>query len=490
MWRLSLALLLVGYLRWLSPALTPYATGADASGYLWSARLFRHGTLSVPIDVPRGFPIDAVGPNVFAPLGARVMPGTWHLVPTYPTGLPLHIAAANLFFAEESAVNAVLIVAAGAALSLLYLLARDAGLERWWALAGCVLLACSPLFLFMAVQPMSDVAATAWAEATILSAWRARRRLTFAAAAGVSFGIATLIRPTNALLILPMAAAVPLTVRNYAAFSAGALPFAAFAALYQANAYGHPLASGYADLASAFSWINLGPSVAHYVRWLPRLASWLIVCAPAALVGWSGPHARWRLVSALWMLALFGIYACYPVTSETWWSLRFVLPAFPPLIIASLVGLRQITEAVARRVPIRGLSAIVPATAIVMCTAALVGDQEFRAHRRWKEGERVYPEALQVRAFDGSRSAATLTLQMSGAANYYAPQLHMLRYDALQLGGWTAIRAWQTRDRVTIGAVLYGSETDQFFGPTGMLFPCRWESRGHYRHVTFWECPP
>ena len=99
-------MLLVGYLRWLSPALTPYATGADASGYLWSARLFRHGTGSVPIDVPRGFPIDAVGPNVFAPLGARVTPGTRRLVPTYPTGLPLHIAAANLFFAEESAVIA------------------------------------------------------------------------------------------------------------------------------------------------------------------------------------------------------------------------------------------------------------------------------------------------------------------------------------------------------------------------------------------------
>jgi hypothetical protein len=490
MWRLSLAVLLVGYLRWLSPALTPYATGADASGYLWSARLFRHGTLSVPIDVPRGFPADVVGPNVFAPLGARVTPGTWNLVPTYPTGLPLHIAAANLFLSEESAVNAVLIVTAGAALWLLYLLARDAGLERWWALAGCVLLACSPLFLFMAVQPMSDVAATAWAEAAILCAWRARRRLAFAVAAGVSLGVATLVRPTNALLILPVIAAIPLTVRNYAALSAGGLPFAAFAAVYQANVYGHPFASGYTDLATAFSWIHLKPSVAHYVRWLPRLATWLIVCAPAAAVGWTGALSRWRLVIALWLLVPLGIYACYPVTSETWWSLRFVLPAFPPLIIASLVGLRQIGDAVARRIPARGLPAILPAAAIVMCLWALVGSQQFGAHRNWNEGERVYPEALKILAFDRSRSAATLTLQMSGAGNYYAPQLHVLRYDALQPDGWAAIRAWQTRDRVAISAVLYGSETEQFFGPDGVLFPCRWESRGRYRHVTFWECPP
>lgn len=258
MWRLSLVLLLAGYLRWLMPALAPYATGSDASGYLWSARLFRHAALSVPIDVPRGFPADVVGPDVFAPLGARVSPGTWNLVPTYPTGLPLHIAAANLFLSEESAVSTVLIVAAGAAVWLLFLLARDAGLGRWWALAGGVVLAASPLFLFMAVQPMSDIAATAWAEAPSC-ARGGRRRGAFAIAAGASLGIATLVRPTNALLILPMAVAMPFTMRNYAAFVGGGLPFAAFVAVYQAKTYGHPLASGYTDLASAFSLLNVGP---------------------------------------------------------------------------------------------------------------------------------------------------------------------------------------------------------------------------------------
>lgn len=64
-WGLGLGFLLVAYLRWLSPAMAPYAGGADASGYLWSARLFRHGTLSVPIDVPPGFPRDLVGPSAF-----------------------------------------------------------------------------------------------------------------------------------------------------------------------------------------------------------------------------------------------------------------------------------------------------------------------------------------------------------------------------------------------------------------------------------------
>src|SRR6185295_13524226 len=100
---------------------------------------------------------------------------------------------------------------------------------------------------------------------------------------------------------------------------------------------------------------------------------------------------------------------------------------------------------------------------------------QFAAHRQWKESERVYPDALKMRALDGSRSSATLMLQMSGAANYYAPDLRLVRYDALRREGWTAIRAWQTRERATIGAVLYGDETAQFFGRDGALFPCRWE---------------
>src|SRR5436309_1904512 len=121
------AFFLLVYLRWLVPWISPFAAGADSSGYLWSARLFRHGALSVPIAVQPGFPAAVVGPNAFAPLGARVRPGTWELVPTYPTGLPLHLAAANLILPEESAVRGVLSVTTGVPLVRVYVVAREAG---------------------------------------------------------------------------------------------------------------------------------------------------------------------------------------------------------------------------------------------------------------------------------------------------------------------------------------------------------------------------
>jgi hypothetical protein len=45
LWSVALVLLLIAYVRWLAPSLSPYAGGSDASGYLWSARLFSRGTL-------------------------------------------------------------------------------------------------------------------------------------------------------------------------------------------------------------------------------------------------------------------------------------------------------------------------------------------------------------------------------------------------------------------------------------------------------------
>jgi len=473
---------------------------------LWSARLFRHAALSVPIDLPRGFPVDVVGLDAFAPLGARVRPAAQDLVPTYPAGLPLHIAAANLFLSEESAVKTVMIVTVAVTLFLLYGLARDAGLERWWALGGCAFLACSPLFLFMAVQPMSDVPATMWAEATMLCAWRTRQRRLFATLTGVCLGVATLVRPTNLLLALPVVAAMPLTLPTVAGLIAGGIPFVAFLTAYQSFAYGSPFSSGYGDLSSTFSSVNFGASIRHYVSWLPHLASWLIVLAPAAAWGWRGALARWRLIAATWMAVLFGVYALYSVTSETWWSLRFLLPAFPPLIIASLVGLRQIVlsadrvvaigacpEPRRRTCPEQGRTAaraVVSAGVVVVCLVALVRGPQFNAYSDVSDSERVYRDALEVMALERPSYTTALMLQMSGAANYYAPHVRAIRYDWLTPDGWGAIRTWQSREHVAIGAALFGAETDEFFRRDRTPLTCNWQSRGHYRHVTFWECPP
>ena len=492
-WVLSLALLLFVYLRWLGPAVAPYAGGSDPSGYMWSARLFRQGTLSVPINVPKGFPLDAVGLDALTPLGGRVRPQTLTLVAVYPTGLPLHFAAASLILEDEQAVKAVLLFVVAGVLWLLYLLGRDAGLPRLWAAAGCLLLALSPLFLFLAVQPYSDVLATFWVEAAVICAWRVRRRAAFAVLAGASLGMAALVRPTNLLFLLPVLAAMPVSAGTYARLIGGGLPFAVFVAVYQTWAYGHPLRTGYGDVSWLFGWANVLPSLKYYLVWLPQLASWLVVLVPAAAWGWRGPLARWRLVAGAWLVANLGTYAGYSVTWQTWWFLRFVLPAFPILIVSGLSGLRELTQAVVRpaRVPgVRHLAGAAAAVIVGLCAIALVRTPLFDAHRAMKGSERVYRDALRTMEIGGLSSRPVLMMQLSGAANYYRPALRFLRYDFMSPAAWQAIRRWQAVEHVAIGAAVFDFELDALFRDDTSVFPCLWQVRGRFRNMTFWECPP
>jgi 4-amino-4-deoxy-L-arabinose transferase-like glycosyltransferase len=482
---------LVLYVRAVLPFIAPYASGGDAAGYLWSARLFRAGRLSTPIVAPPGIP-PTLGPAVFAPLGADVKPGSWDLVPTYPAGLPLHIAFANLFVAEERAVTITLVVAMTSALLLLYRLGREAGLERHWAAAACAVLAFSPLFLFLAVQPMSDVLATAWGEAVIFFAWRARRRARYATLAGMAVGIATLVRPTNALLLAPALAALPFTFDRVIRMLAGGVPAAAFLLLYQAEIHGHPLASGYGDIASAFSFTHFWPRLAHYARWIPPLTGFAALPALGCFWAWRGERRRWRTIATLWVGAVCGFYAFYYHTIETWWYLRFVLPACPAILIAGAATLQQIASRLSPALP-RRVSAAATIVVVVSLAAlsvrAMQRQPQYEEYRGVKAGDRIYPDAIKWMLLNQPDRRPTLMGQMSGAANYYAPDLRLIRYDRLSPEAWREMREWQARTSTTIDAALADFESRQLFGRRDSPLPCEWRPRGSYRWVTFWECP-
>lgn len=125
-----------------------------------------------------------------------------------------------------------------------------------------------------------------------------------------------------------------------------------------------------------------------------------------------------------------------------------------------------------------------------VCGAALVRSPQFEVYRTVKTGEGVYRDALKLRALERPSSVPVLMVQMTGAANYYVPGLRFLRYDALSPGAWQALRTWQATANVAIDAALFPFERDELFGDARTPLPCRWQSRGYYRHVTFWECPP
>src|SRR5215472_6774323 len=229
--------------------------GSDSSGYLNTAVRMRHGTL-----VARPRSLDRLGlpdPQAVAciPLGFVTGPRPGTMAPLYPAGFPAHVLIAAAIFGWKIGPYLVSPIAAIVSLLLCYRLGRDLGLSALASAAAAAVLGAWPVFLFQALQPMSDVVAMLWCLAAILFARRAQERSIRALAAGAAFGIAVLVRPTDALLLVPLAFALPLSRRCILLFAAGGVPFAALLAIYNRICYGSPLRSGYGviGLSEAFS---------------------------------------------------------------------------------------------------------------------------------------------------------------------------------------------------------------------------------------------
>ena len=94
-----------------------------------------------------------------------------------------------------------------------------------------VFFACSPVFLFQLVQPMTDVPVTAWWLAAIV------------------------------------------------AFASATLPGLAISALVNALLYGTPLQSGYGGISAIFHLSNLGPNIVSYPTWAVQTYSPFIFLA-------------------------------------------------------------------------------------------------------------------------------------------------------------------------------------------------------------------
>jgi hypothetical protein len=107
-----------------------------------------------------------------------------------------------------------------------------------------------------------------------------------------------------------------------------------------------------------------------------------------------------------------------------------------------------------------------------------------------KAGERVYRDSVRWFVLHHPHRPPVVLGHLSGAANYYEPELPLLRLDRISKTDWQAIRDWQHRHGVTIAAALQAYDQRQLFAPDGVLLPCDWQPRGTYKWVTFYDCPP
>jgi hypothetical protein len=370
---------LVFSVAWTSRA----AGGSDSSCYILQAEAFAsgHATLANPAAaILPGAPGALFAPTGFVP--SRAQPT--EAVPICGPGLALVMAGA--FLVHREAVFLVVPVFAAGLVWLTFVFGRRVD-DEVTGVCAAVLLACSPIFLYQAVQPMSDVpAAAAWLAALTAAARLDRRGWVFA---GLCASLAILIRPNLALVVVPLAflafrlkaettginkeaietnlvvsafrrnsakgvvsafrrnsaKGVVSAFRRNLLFVAAMTPGVALFLALNAARYGAPLASGYGDTGTLFSAAHLAPNAARYSRWLLETHSPFLLLALAA--PWMSARVEGKrrlvLVSLAGCALIVATYLAYTVFDD-WWYTRFLLPALPILLALSVAVALRMTQ--------------------------------------------------------------------------------------------------------------------------------------------------
>lgn len=473
------------YLALVAVRIAPYAGGSDSGGYLGSARLFAEGRLTAETRTLPGHGAVEFGPGAFQPLGYVVLAGGDRMVPTYPPGLPLHLAAFSRLMGDVGAVvatNLLAIVLLGWAV---WTCARALDLPPRWTAGVIALLAVSPIFVFCALQPMSDLLAAAWATAALAAALRARAAAGWGWAAGVAIGLAVLVRPTNVLVLAPaffLLGAGRAALRTVAA----GLPFALFLICYNQRIYGHPLASGYGNWRESFSVAyaasNLWPMVRGYVLLLTPFVLGLVF-APFA----STARRRPALGLGFWAAVLSACYLFYYHTGETWWYFRFLLPAAPAALLLAAVGWRSM---VLRSPPDR--PTLVPQTVAAAGLAVCLAWQGVGLRRlqpaQIVAGERHYRETADWARQHLPAGAVVLCMQNSSALHYYTGLIIARWEQMLPEQNAALLRAARAQNRPVYAALFPFEEADALARIGG-----RWDKLSTVGPTTFFrlaESPP
>jgi hypothetical protein len=362
--------------------------GPDPSGYVSQADKWAHGGLSTPVpEWARRAPWDnAIASSVpvgYVPDGRNSM-----MVPSYAPGLPLVMAVFERVGGRDAVFYVVPLFGA-LAVWMTYALGRRLA-SPWSGALASILLLSSPPFLWMLIVPMSDVPATACWITAIVFALRARTR--DAIASGIATAVAILIRPNivplaivPALLLLTNAQT---RVRRIVLFGVTVLPAALFIAALNSRWYGSPLKSGYGALDGLYSLDRLVPNLKRYGSWF------LITQTPIALLWLAAPfvqhidrmeRVRMIVVTILFPVAVLAMYVTY-LSWDTWFYLRFLLPAFPAVCVGLAAVFTAFVQTVRPRiVAIFAVSAVTLSLAIqqwvFVTNAGLL--QEALAERRF-----------------------------------------------------------------------------------------------------------
>ena len=390
------------------------AGGSDSYCYLYQAQRWASGRLQVPEPLALEAPWPDA-PLTFAPAGHRpspTVPGA--NVPICPAGASIVMAA----FAVAGGAGAVfLVVPLFGALLIWATWVVGARFGPRVGLASALAAACSPIFLFQLVQPMSDVPAAALWMLAVAAVTGTRAHAP--ALGGLVSGAAILMRPNLFPLAIPLAMFVLWRperawrdrLRGTAMFAACAVPGCAAVAAIQYAFYGSALSSGYGSLDTLFGLDRVAPNAARYLAWLSEGHTLVWVVAGAAPFLLPGALTRLCLALALTNLACYLPYIVF----DDWSYVRFLLPTIPILVILVIASL----DAACRRwAPATARAAVAMAALVLAVTWA--GEARERQVFRLHLLEARYERAGTFVDRRLPPNAAVITSWQSGSVRYYS----------------------------------------------------------------------
>lgn len=448
--------------------------------------------LPLPLESAVPWPNGAatLAPSGFAP-GANAAGSA----PLCPAGLPYFMAVAMWIGGPSAWFWVVPLFGALAAWSTYRLGAHVA--SSLTGAAAAWLLVCSPVFLYQVFQPMSDVPAAAlWAAALAVAtrglspvaqdssparpvaqdfspAWAP-------AAAGLVAGLATMVRPNLAPLALVPLALVAWRGRRIewlraAAFVAGAVPGVAAVAIQQTVVYGSPLQSGYGSLAALFDASNVWPNARLYTGWLLSTHGPVFATALAAPLVVRPRRVAWLLLG--FAGATVAAYLPY-LRFDNWSFVRFLLPAFPVLIVLTAA----VAGAAAARLSSRRLVPAAILGAVVATGGWWVAEARELSVFRVKSLERKYPALGAYVAVRLPQRVAVLAAQPAGAVRYYADR-PTISWDAIEPDWLERVDAELRSRGLEPYLAIETFEMDAFrqrFGPHSPLGQLDWPPRATF----------